>query len=105
MNDTVAEKVSAMLIDRCQRFDKNLKKAIKSPLLKTVYPFNEEGLECDLEAIITRACQLIVCVKCEDRDNCTSGWVCPMCLEEASNVAHEYGNRVYEALLDRYRDY
>lgn len=87
-----------------EMLERDYKKLLKDASYRTVYPHSEAGIDNTLEVIIHRAFELKVCNECDNFHKCDRGYLCMNSIDGSADKAKEYGDRCYNALLDKFRE-
>lgn len=85
-----------------ERLEHDYKKSLEDAAYRTIYPYSEEGVSYTLENIIHWAFELKVCNKCDNFHKCNHTYLCMESIDGSADIAKEYGDRCYNALLDKF---
>lgn len=95
-------------IDSLKSAIKNLniyyKRLMKDASNRTIYPYSKKGISDTLDIIANRAFELKVCNECPHFLNCPYLLGCIDAIDGSADMAKEYGDRCYNALLRRLGD-
>ena len=98
------ESIINLLKNEIKRLEQDYKLLLKDGSYRNVYPSSVDGIDQTLEIIAHRAFELKVCNSCPNFLNCDHGLLCIESIDGSADMAKEYGDRCYNALLDKFRE-
>lgn len=87
-----------------KNLEEDYKRLLKDGSYRKRYPYSEEGISDALEAIAHKAFELKVCNRCPNFRDCDHFLICMDSIDGSADMAKEYGDRCYNALLRRLGD-
>lgn len=87
-----------------KRLEHDYKQLLDDASYRNSYPYSEMGISHTLEGIANRAFELMVCNKCDNFHKCDHMLLCMESIDGSADMAKEYGDRCYDAALERLRN-